>query len=252
MSQKSNLNVQQFITEFHAATLLHSLSVDEVNLLLEQSRIDTVDEGDQLVYAGDKVTHLLFILEGSLVTFRCNTHGEEVNIRLLGKGQCCMDAVIFMGSESPIGVKAASAGQVLKIPAQTVKQPTESNVVFANNIIAVLADFYKESILQLDNISIKASKERVGYYLLRAFLAGNQDDDHFSLKFKKAVIAHYLGMTPEIFSRMLKEMQKKDQLITVKGAEITLMHSKSLCQFCDDTTKNVCTKKEEKDCHLLP
>lgn len=246
MPQKININT--FIEEFNQTRLLRHLNTAEVTLLLEKSLVVDVVEGEQLIHEGDEATSLFFILDGALVTTRTGIQGEEIFIRLLGRGECCMDAVIFMEEKSPIGVKAIGHSSVLKIPSKSIKILSEKSTTFSNNLVKMLAHFYKESMLQIDNVTIKDSKSRVGYYLLRAYLAGEQNTNHFVLKFKKTVIANYLGMKPETFSRMLKEIQTKDHAVTIHGAEVTLTDSNSLCHFCDATTKNVCLNKVDKGC----
>lgn len=246
MPQKININT--FTEEFNETRLFRNLQDTEVEILLERSIVTTVIEGEQLIHEGEEATCLFFILDGALVTTRTGIQGEETFIRLLGKGECCMDAVIFMEEKSPIGVKAISHSTILKIPSTSIRSLSNISTEFSNNLVKMLAHFYKESMLQIDNITIKDSKSRVGYYLLRAYLAGNQNSKHFVLKFKKTIIANYLGMKPETFSRMLKEIQTKDHLVSIHGAEVTLSNEKSLCHFCDATTKNVCQNKKKKGC----
>ncbi|PIE44829.1 MAG: hypothetical protein CSA45_05220 [Gammaproteobacteria bacterium] len=242
------MNIDDFITQYGDTRLFHHLSVEEIKDALKRSVIVSAREGEILVCEEDRPSYLLFVMDGALITSRTNIDGDEVSIRLLGKGDCCMDAVIFMGGRSPISVKAVSSAKVLKIPVEVIRRLVETNIHFSNNMIEVLAYFYKESMLQIDNLAIKDSKTRLGYYLLRTYLANKPSTTTFQLNFKKSIISNYLGITPETFSRMLKKMQKQDKILTVDGSTISLTSSDSLCQFCDATTKSACDNPNKKNC----
>lgn len=246
------VDINDFISEFRHALLFEHLSFQETQEILDESFTEAVYEGEYLIHEGDEPLYFFFIIDGALITYRTNEEGDEVSIRLLGKGESCMDAVIFMGgNQSPIGVKATTAGEILKIPTKVLKKYVHKNHALAENMLNTVAKYYGESLIQIDNLAIKDSKESVGHYLLRQFIDSNQEAPCFPLKFKKTIIANYLGIKPETFSRRLKEL-KNDGSIDIRGEKIILTDAFSLCNYCDTLTKKTCADSCSIDCSKRP
>ncbi len=240
------MDTNEFRAEFGHTLIFQHLNFAETKEILANSRIETVYEGEYLVHEGDNPTHLLFILDGHLITYRTNENGDEVSIRLLNKGECCMDAVIFMGGASPIGVKVTYPSSVLKIPVDMLKKLMRNNYTLTENLLSTVANYYRESLLQIDSLAIKDSKTRLGYYLLREFIRSDSVSPHFRLQFKKNVVASYLGMKPETLSRTLKQLQTEGH-IQIVGENVVLEDQHDLCQYCDAVTSVACHETQSMD-----
>ncbi len=246
------VDVNEFISEFRHSLLFEHLSFQNTQEILNKSFTETVYEGEYLIHEGDQPEYLFFIIEGALITYRTNDSGNEVSIRLLGSGESCMDAVIFMGSQqSPIGVKATVASTVLKIPTNVIKKYVHTNHALAENMLSTVAKYYGESLIQIGELAIEDSKSSVAHYLLREFINSNRHEPNFVLRFKKTIIANYLGIKPETLSRMLKEL-KQDGLIAIKGEKIILKDAFSLCDYCNPSTKIACADSSSIDCSKRP
>lgn len=70
------------------------------------------------------------------------------------------------------------------------------------------------------------------------------------LPFQKQLIANHLGMTPETFSRSLKEIKKLG--IDVERDSVTLRDAYALCHFCDTDTAFMCTDENRAECPTCP
>ena len=84
------------IEDYKNYPIFEGLSNDEIAGLLSAGHIKLYNKGQILVQQGDMPQSLYFIVSGSLITFRSSQEGAINAIRLLGKGETCMDAVIFM------------------------------------------------------------------------------------------------------------------------------------------------------------
>lgn len=249
---RKKVDVNEFIGSFQHALLFEHLSYQETKAILDESFIEKVYEGEYLILEGDEPRYLFFIIDGALITYRTNNEGDEVSIRLLGRGESCMDAVIFMdSSHSPIGVKSTTSSEVLKIPTAILKNYVYKNHALAKNVLNTVAKYYGESLVQIDSLAIKDAKDSVGHYLLRQFIDNNQAIPSFLLKFKKTIIANYLGIKPETLSRTLKELKQQGS-IDIKGEKIILKDEFSLCQYCDALTKKACADSSSMDCSKRP
>lgn len=203
-----------------------------------------------LVQQGDTPEGIYLLLEGHMKTLRFNQNGDEATIRMLEAGDTCMEAVLFMGGPSPISVQTLERCKVLIIPEHVVKTYVLSNTRFAFNIIRIITRHYRNAMHQIDAINIKSPLQRVGYYFLAKHLDAGHDNLEFKLSFQKQVIANYLGMTPETFSRALKQMKVLG--MDVQDDSIKMRDSFCLCHFCDSDTAALCNRHNKKGCRHCP
>ena len=99
--------------------------------------------------------------------------------------------------------------------------------------------------LQIDAITIKTAKDRVGYYLLNRYIDGHNANT-FELSFKKSEIARHLGITPETLSRSLAMI--KDKHLSIQGEQVHLRNPFALCSFCDSDAQALCGRRNDPDC----
>ncbi len=247
--------MQNIFKEQAKPKLFDKLLESDIELLLQYSVVQNYEDGNILVQQGDVPKYLYLVIQGQLKAYRVNDDGAEVTIRLLQSGETCMEAVIFMGSNSPINVQTMGQTQLLMIPENIVKSRVLSIPQFSLNLLQIITKHYKNSIHQIDGMNIKSPLQRVGYYFLTKYLEtnqGKQDSEKLEivLPFKKQVIANYLGMTPETFSRTLKQM--KNLGVDVEGDRIKLREAFALCHFCDIDAANLCAREDKNKCGVCP
>jgi CRP-like cAMP-binding protein len=217
-----------------------------MGLLLAKAVIRTFSAGESILQQGDVPSFLYVLIEGQIRTIRTKSDGGEVSIRLLKPGSTFMDAVIFMGGPSPVGASVIEDSKVLLIPAETVHYMTLHDPLFACNMLKIVTQHYKNAVQQIDSIAIRTPAERLGYYLLRQHLEQGSESMEIKLPFQKSIIANYLGMTPETFSRALHQI--KNLGIDVAHNTITLRNAYLLCHFCDQDTVALCPRAETENC----
>lgn len=217
--------------------------------ILAYSILQEHDAAKLLVQQGDRPLGVILVIEGSVKTVRFGEDGQEATIRLLQAGDTCMEAVLFMGGPSPISVQTLTPCSVLTIPARTVRAHVLTDAQFAVNLLRIVTRHYKSAIHQIDAMHIKSPLQRVGYYFLTKHLETAPGDLEFRLPFRKQVIANYLGMTPETFSRTLKQIKALG--INVDDDTIRLRDFYTLCLFCDSDTAALCTHFRD-DCSACP
>ncbi len=236
------VGIDRFISSYGASGLFYNLDKQTVADILAVSQECTATENEYLLYEGDQIEYLFFVLQGELITFRTNTQGDEVSVRLLESGDVCGDSIFFMDKVgSSIGIKALVGAKFLKIPRKIVLKLVSENIQFSNNIVNVLANFYQMALMQIHNLAVKKTKDRLGHFLLFQHLKKRHSsrDVELYLTFKKNVIANFLGMTPETLSRQLHALEM-DKYITIDKEEIYLSSPHSLCHFCDEDTAVFC------------
>lgn len=230
----------------NTTALFQGLSEENLQNLLSNSTLRSVESGREIVQHGDEVKYLYVIIEGSVKTLRASPEGEEATIRMLTAGDTFMDAVIFMGGKSPIRATALKQSKLLMIPAHIIRQQVLRDGQLGENLLKIVSNHYKNAMQQIDSIVTKTPVARLGYYFLKLHMEQNPDSMQVELPFQKSMIANHLGMKPETFSRALKKL--KSIGIDVDHERITLGDAYSLCHFCDPDTSFSCPKQGTPDC----
>ncbi len=220
--------------------LFHGLAEDSLQKILAFSLIQDHEPSKLIVQQGDAPQGIYLVIEGALKTMRLNEEGEEATIRMLEPGDTCMEAALFMGGPSPISVQTLAKCKLLMIPERIVRNHVLDDAQFGVNILRIVTRHYKNAMHQIDAMQIKSPLQRVGYYFLTRHLEAGHDDLEFTLPFKKQIIANYLGMTPETFSRTLKQMKALG--VNVDDDVIRMKDAFALCHFCDSDTASLCPR----------
>lgn len=228
--------------------LFQGLHENSLQMLLSSSHMQEIPAGQQIIQQGDEADILYYILDGKVKTQRFGPDGAESTIRMLGKGDTFMDAVIFMGGKSPIAAQTIEDSRLLLIPADTARHQALNDSQFACNLLKIVTKHYKTAIQQIDSITTKNPVERLGYYFLKLYLENGGDNMEIELPFKKSMIANHLGMTPETFSRALSKI--KQMGVDVEQEKLTLRNSYTLCHFCDPDTAAICKQYGLENCLL--
>ena len=230
--------------------LFENLNEESLQELIGHSVMQEFETGRLLVQQGDVPEYVVLVIEGAVKTFRISEEGSEATIRMLQPGDTCMEAVMFMGGPSPINVQVMEKAKILMIPGKTVRTHALEDAQFAVNLLRIVTRHYKNAMHQIDAMNIKSPLQRVGYYFLLKHIEQGAENLEFKLPFRKQVIANYLGMTPETFSRTLKQMQALG--INVDDDTIKMRDSFALCHFCDFDSEALCTRSDKESCGKCP
>ncbi len=238
---------KRFVTPSGICALFRGLDENALGSILSHAALKNELEGATLVHQGDTPQYLYLILSGSVQTVRTTADGKETPVRLMGVNETFMDAVIFMNAPSPISARVAEPATILMIPAGIIRKMVTINGHFALNMLQITAGFYKKAIHQIESVTAKSPAQRVGYYLLNAYLEqGDPTATTFRLPHQKSVIASHLGMQPETFSRALSQIKKMG--IEIDRETIALKDAYSLCLFCDSDMATQCQKFGTPEC----
>jgi CRP-like cAMP-binding protein len=240
---------KRFVTPHGACALFKDLREDALGFILRHAVIKNEPEGKTIVRQGEFPQFLYLILSGAVQTVRTTADGKETPVRLMAADETFMDDVIFMDSPSPISARTAEPSTILLIPAAMVRKMVTQNGNFAFNMLQITAGFYKKAIHQIENVTAKSPVQRVGYYLLNAYLEqGNPQATTLRLPHKKSAIASHLGMQPETLSRALAQIKKMG--VDIDRETIELKDVYALCLFCDTDAAGQCKKLGTPGCTI--
>ena len=188
--------------------------------------------GDQVFRKGDLPTGMYVVVHGEIrLLARSGARGDRLT-GVAGPGSSFGEAVMFLERPAVVDAEAATDALVLHVPKETVFEQIERSPRFARGIIAALSQRIEALVSQLDRQARSGGRARLVEYLLRS--AGRGPGPHLVvLPAAKGAIASHLNLTPEHFSRLLREMADEG-LLQVRGRSITVPDAKRLAAVAQE------------------
>lgn len=178
----------------------------------------------------DPAETLYFIRKGWVKTTRETVEGQETILAILGPDDMFGHSAIAENAHYPASLIAIEDCTLLSLPALSLRQLITAGGKTALTITTAAMEYSKNLAMQLEHANIMTAPQRIGCFLLK--LCGTQTQGSITLSFPhdKALIATYLGMKAETFSRALKTLQEIG--ITVKGTEVSIREITTLSRYC--------------------
>jgi len=213
--------------------------------ILEHSRIVYLDKHAEIFSQGERTTKFYIVLDGLIKLFKMDANGAEAVLQIAKPGDNLLETIIFKNSLIPISAQVIENTTLLVIPADRMRQYIKHNEKLAANMLEVMADRSRQFISHFEQLSLKSVSQRVGWFLLKLFIE-NGKANTVKLPYDKLLIASYLGMKPETFSRTLQDFKRRG--IDIQKDVVNLPTVFSLCDYCDIETASNCNKHGTPAC----
>lgn len=230
-------------------SFLAGVQEDKLKLLLENARVKKYKKGEVLLLEGDYPSAFYLILNGWIKLSKISFNGEESVIQLLNSGNTLIESSMILNTPSQVNIQTMSPTTLISIPVVALKKLAENCQFFALNILNLLSKQLETLTSHIGNIRLKAAEERVGWFLLNLFSNNYALSSVLQLPYNKGIIASYLGMKAETFSRALNDLKKKG--FQIKSNAVIMPNIKALCNFCDVSIYPRCPRYNKKECPLL-
>jgi len=212
--------------------LFHELGTEELERLAAGTTELRVQKGRVLFRRGEPCVGFHVIVYGQVKLGFVSPQGTEKVIEILGPGQSFGEAVMFLDRPYPVNAECLADSLLLHISKAVIDAELARDMRLARRMLAGLSRRLVSLVHDVEAYSLRSGMQRVIGYLLRDI---DQHEDltppiRIVLDTSKGVIASRLNLTPEHFSRILGELSS-EKLITVKGAEITILDPDRLREF---------------------
>lgn len=195
--------------------------------LAEYSSLKHYNKGQFLFLHGDITEYFYIISSGWVQLFRDTLDGQEAFLGLATNSDL-IGEINFEKKLHLFSAKAINETELLLLPYDLLKENIENNGKFALKIIKALNSTVSLLELQLEHVSTMNAAQRVGCFILR--LTNNQQTKiKITLPYDKTLVASYLGMKRETFSRALNDL--KSVGVTVEGHIISVNNIQDLINF---------------------
>lgn len=213
--------------------LFADLRPPELARLAEGCQMRRFDRGEMVFRIGEPCNAFHVVVTGRVKLYVISPAGQEKVIELIGPGHSFAEALMFLDKPYLVNAQALADSLVLTIHRHSVIEELQGDSRFALRMLAGLSRRLHGLILDVQAYSLQNGVQRVIGYLLRDHepAEGGVDDVRtVSLPVSKATVASRLSLTPEYFSRILRELEEA-QLIKVDKREICILDVARLAAY---------------------
>ena len=203
--------------ELEAAPLAELAAVSEVLKLPQHAR---------LFGSGDPVMHLYVILSGLIKRSTLLADSFEKVLELARPGQPLALSEVLSASRHASTAQAAKASQIIAIPIARLKDAAVRHPSLSLRLLEAIARLHHAAEFEVTSHHALPGVQRVLDYLLHLAGArrGIAGETTITLDASKKLISARLDMTPETFSRTLRQLSV-DGVIAVNGRVIHIQNA---------------------------
>jgi CRP/FNR family transcriptional regulator, dissimilatory nitrate respiration regulator len=231
MLDTRNFDVPRFLS---VLPLFSDLNPTEIERLATGCTLRRVERGEMIFRMGEPCESFHVVVVGQVKLFVISPAGAEKVIELIGAGGSFAEALMFLGKPCMVNAQALSDSLLLTVQRQAVLQELERDSRFALRMLAGLSRRLHGLVSDVQAYALQSGVQRVIGYLLRDHEASSDGGAGevltVSLPVSKATVASRLSLTPEYFSRVLRELEEA-RLIQVDRRDIRILDVKRLAGY---------------------
>ena len=178
----------------------------------------TLLRGETLFLDGERSKGLLVIWRGKLKIYKLGEGGREQIIEIEGPGQSVAELPLFDGMPYPASCAAIEDSVVLNLAPSQFNRLVDRQPDLARAVICGLAQRLRHMVSLIEEISLKAVRERLADLLLE--MLGEAESVELTLTNQE--IAARIGTVREIVSRTLSRMVHEGA-VRLDGRTLTLL-----------------------------
>ena len=199
--------------------LFAGLSDEELDALLEISRVRNSNRGELLFSDGEPAEGFFVVLTGKVKVYKLSSEGKERILHIVPPGGTFAEAAIFGNGLYPACAEPVQKSSLLFLPKDRFLALLLENGRMAINMIAGLSSFLRQFTLQIEELTFKDVPSRLARYLIEIT---NGEQETLELPISKSQLASHLGTVSETLSRTFRKLADED-MIRVGGKMITVL-----------------------------
>jgi CRP-like cAMP-binding protein len=199
--------------------LFNDFSAEELDDLARQTTELHVEKGSPIFHRGDPCRGFHIVIYGQVKLGFLSEHGGEKIVEIIGPGFSFGEALMFMEKPYILSAHALADSMLLHISKEAVFNELERSPAFARRMLAGMSRRLHGLIHDVEAYSLRSGSQRIVGYLLKDEPV---DGGQVTLTVSKKLLASRLNLTPEYFSRVLRDLVEHG-MISVQGREITIL-----------------------------
>ena len=226
----SQFNIPRFLT---VLPLFSDLSPADLSRMALGCELRRLGRGDTVFHYGEPCEEFHVVVTGQVKLFALSQTGQEKVIELVGPGHSFAEALMFTSKPYILNAQALSSTLLLTVSKQAIVSEIERDPRFCMRMLAGISRRLHGLIHDIESGALQSGVQRVIGYLLREHeVSENANDETFTvaLPVSKATIASRLSLTPEYFSKVLRELEEKG-LIEMDKRDIRIVDALRLQSY---------------------
>ena len=201
-------------------TLFSALAPAQLDQLCAAGRLLELPAKAALFQAGDPVREVFVLCDGSVLRYRLLTGDARKLVELVQSPQVLALGEVFSAQRYESACEAVSASILIALDARVLRKLVREDIALSAAVIEALAQ--RQCAIEFDvtgHHSGLTGAQRILDYLIE--LAGGElplaGETTVELQAKKKILAARIGITPEAFSRSLRELADKGVIVVDKN-----------------------------------
>lgn len=204
--------------------LFNGISSDEIQSLLynNEYKIKEYTKNDVFALAGDKVNHLMIVLEGAMIARMVSESGKFIQIDKIDEGRIIAPAMLFATDNVfPVNVIPENEAKVFFMHKESFLKAMNQNKILLHNFIRIVSDINRFLSTKIHSLSLKTIRGKLAEYILQEVEKQGRATSMI-LPLTKQELADKFAVARQALSRSLSELEEEG-LISVNSKEIIIL-----------------------------
>jgi CRP-like cAMP-binding protein len=210
--------------------LFHELDAASLERLAQTTTRLEPRRGELVFAKGDDPTGMYVVVYGEVELISSTPARGPRLWGIVSAGHSFGEPVMFLKRPALVEARAANDCLLLHVPRESLFGEIERSPEFARRMIAGLCRQIESLVREIDGQARGSGSRRLAAYLLRQ-REGDGESIVVRLPAPKAQIASHLNLTPEHFSRILRDLARSG-VLQVEGRTITVPSAMRLQEMC--------------------
>jgi CRP-like cAMP-binding protein len=213
--------------------LFQGLSEADLGRMVAQGcSMQRLPRSQALFSSGETCEHLTIVITGRVKVYALAAHGGEKVLELIGPGETVGESAIFHDLPHAFNAQALTEVLLMRVPKPAITAQIQRDPSFALRLLADASQRIQGLLRDVESYCLRSGLERVVGFLLDGQEAGRgaPTPRTVSLPVSKATIASRLSLTPEYFSRVLRELEDEG-LIQISRRDIHILQPEELASY---------------------
>lgn len=216
------------LSEIRSLPLFRNMRAAHFQTLMQGAYSQRFPGRLELIRQGERADFLHVVVEGSVELY-AEWQGVSTTMAVVGPVGTFILAACIRDLPQLMSARTLEPTRILLVPASDLRAAFREDPEFAVSIVGELAGAFRSMARHAKNLKLRTSRQRIaGYLLKQSRLAGGAD--RFVLQVEKRLVASYLGMTAENFSRALRGLEADG--VRISGQTVTITDRDALVRAC--------------------
>jgi CRP/FNR family transcriptional regulator, dissimilatory nitrate respiration regulator len=213
--------------------LFSDIGDEALQHLAAGSSLRHVERGQMVFHQGDPCEHFHVVTGGQVKLFVVSPSGQEKIVEIIGPGGSFAEALMFLGKPCMVSAQALVDTLLVSVSRRAVMDELGRDHQFALRMLAGLSRRLHGLVHDVQAYALQNGVQRVVGYLLNQREVedcASGEAITVSLPVSKSALASRLSLTPEYFSRVLRELEDA-RLIRVDRRDIHILDARRLAAY---------------------